>query len=46
MFKNILRTFETEILKKFKNIQPQPKIRRSYVRKELVVGFVWMENKN
>ena len=25
MFKNILRTFEAEILKIFKNIQPQPK---------------------
>ena len=31
MFKNVLRTIETEILKMFKNIQPQPKnIRRSY----------------
>ena len=26
MFKNILRTFEAEILKIVKNIQPQPKI--------------------
>ena len=25
IFKNILRTFEAEILKIFKNIQPQPK---------------------
>ena len=25
MFKNILRTFEAEILKIFENIQPQPK---------------------
>ena len=30
MFKNILRTFEAEILKIFKNIQPQWKTRRSY----------------
>ena len=25
MFKNVLRTFEAEILKILKNIQPQPK---------------------
>ena len=25
VFKNILRTFEAEILEMFKNIQPQPK---------------------
>ena len=28
MFKNILRTFEAEILKILKSIQPQPKLRR------------------
>ena len=33
MFKKILRTFEAEILKIFKNIQPQPKIRRSYKKR-------------
>ena len=33
MFKNILRTFEAEILKIFKNIQLQQKIRRSYKKR-------------
>ena len=35
MFKNILRTFDAKILKIFKNIQPQPKIERSY-KKDVV----------
>ena len=33
MFQNILRTFAAEMFKTFKNIQPQPKIRRSYKKK-------------
>ena len=31
--KNVFRTFEPEILKTFKNIQPKPKIRRSHNNK-------------
>ena len=38
MFKKVLRTSEAEMLKIFKNIQPQPKIRRSY-RKESVTAL-------
>ena len=34
MFKNVLRTFEAEILKIFKNIQPQPKNWRLYIYKK------------
>ena len=43
MLKNILRTFEAEILKVFKNVQPQPQIRRSYTRKECTAAAfgVW-----
>ena len=33
--KNILRTFEAEIFKLLKNIQTQPKIRRSYIYKQI-----------
>ena len=32
-FKDVLRTFEAEILKIFKDIQSQLKIRRSYLKK-------------
>ena len=43
MFKNILRTFEAEILKLFKTIQPRPKnYIRSYKKKEcmyIILGF-------
>ena len=41
MFKNILRTFEAEILKIFKNIQPQPQnfnftcIKKEYIMKSM-----------
>ena len=45
MFKNVLRTFEAEILRIFKNIQPQPKIRRSYKKKKESVPHVYCGNK-
>ena len=34
MLKNVLKTFEAEMLKIFRNIQPQPKSRCSFIKKK------------
>ena len=52
VFENVLTTFEAEILKIFKNIQAQPKIRRSYIEESVFeylpdsVGRLWVEIRN
>ena len=39
MFKNILKTFEAEILEIFKNIQPRPK-NKAFLQKKIVTNSV------
>ena len=47
LVKNILRTFEAEIFKRFKNIQPHgPKFRRSYMKKKSAKKVVIVKSRH